>query len=178
MQNNEGVGIIGGRLAAAIELRKTTQAQLMRASGVDKATISLILKGEREGTSALMVAKLATALWVSVDYLVGLSNNPDPQELMLGDVLIELTQVAQKLTSRRQRDLLMSARGYLAAGESLRGNPDLLMNDMLDLIEEAGGKSSRDELLERLAGSGFFDGLTGGDSLTDEDSEEPFDGDS
>lgn len=112
MQNSE-LGFIENRLAAAIELRRTTPAQLARDAGVDKSTISLILAGKRQNTPAIIIARLATVLEVSIDYLLGLSEEPAPRQLDLSDLAIELMRVARQLTDRRQRSLLLLARQYL-----------------------------------------------------------------
>lgn len=147
---NEEQGVIPTRLQAAMDLRSMSPADLSRASGVHRATISLILSGDRPNTPAAIAAKLARGLFVSVDYLVGITEKPEPYALVTDDLLIELTRAAQRLTGRRQRDLLLTARAYLEANEELRGNPDLLMDNLLDMIEEAGGKASRDQLIDLL----------------------------
>lgn len=144
------VGIIAERIERALAVRKMSAAKLARASGVDKSTISLILANERPNTPAYIVAKLAGALLVSVDYLVGLTEDMEPKGLALGEIIIELAQVARQLTSRRQRDLLLTARAYLTANKEMAGNPDLLMDNLLDMITEAGGKASRDQLIDLL----------------------------
>lgn len=144
-------GIIASALNKAMEMRQMSAAELSRASGVDKSTISLILAGARPNTPALIVAKLARGLNVSVDFLVGLTEDAEPKALQLGEILLELTQVAKQLTSRRQRDLLMTARAYLEANQELQSNPDLLMENLLDLIRESGGDASYERLLEMLS---------------------------
>lgn len=147
---NQDIGIIASALNQAMELRKMSNADLARASGVDKSTISLILAGARPNTPALIVAKLARGLNVSVDFLVGLTEDTEPKALQLGEIILELTQVAKQLTSRRQRDLLITARSYLQASAELQGNPDLLMENLLDMIKEAGGEPSYERLLDLL----------------------------
>jgi transcriptional regulator with XRE-family HTH domain len=172
MHNTGGdeVEIIADRLTAGLELRRMKPAQLARLSGVDKSTISMIMSGLRPNTPAVIVAKLATALDMSVDYLVGLSDEPEPRQLDLGEIVLELTRVARQLTSRRQRDLLMTARAYLEASDQLKADPDLLMDNVLDLIKEAGGEASRDQLLDLLNSAGP---LGGGPRAIDDDTEEP-----
>lgn len=125
-------------------------AELSRASGVDKSTISLILAGARPNTPAIIVARLARGLNVSVDFLVGLTEDAEPKSLQLGEILLELTQVAKQLTNRRQRDLLMTARAYLEASAELQSDPALLMENLLDLIRESGGAASYERLLDLL----------------------------
>lgn len=150
VMENEQQGILPDRLQSAMDLRQMTPAELSRASGVHKATISLILSGDRPNTPAAIAVKLARALFVSVDYLVGITEKPEPYALATNNLVIELTRAAQKLTNRRLRDLLMAARNYLESSKEMRGNPDLLMDNLLDMIEEAGGKANRDQLLDIL----------------------------
>lgn len=143
-------GILPHRLQEAMDLRGMTAADLAKASGVHKATISLILSGARPNTPAIIAAKLARGLLVSVDYLVGIAEKPEPYALAVNELIIDLTRAAQKLTNRRLRDLLMTTRGYMESSEEMRGNPDLLEENLLDMIEEAGGRASRDQLLDIL----------------------------
>lgn len=174
MRNND-TGVIPSALAEAMAKRNMTAAKLARGTGVDKSTISLILAGERPNTPAIIVAKLADALDISVDYLVGLSDEMEPRQLHLGDILMELTRVAKQLTSRRQRDLLRAAHSYLAASEEMKADPDLMESELLDVIEEIGGKDSRDKLIDLLRRADFlgpdFDFLLG------DEGEKPTNGD-
>lgn len=167
---NEEQGVIPSRLQAAMDLREMSASDLAKASGVHRATISLILSGDRPNTPAAIAAKLARALFVSVDYLVGITEKPEPYALVADDLLIELTRAAQRLTGRRQRDLLLTARAYLEANEELRGNPDLLMDNLLDMIEETGGKASRDQLIDLLRANDD-DSLGGGGAILPDDTQ-------
>jgi len=72
------------RLAQAMEQRGTNQSALARAAGVDRSTVSQLLS---EATARLpngqLVAECAAALGVSADWLLGLTDRPEP----LADVL-------------------------------------------------------------------------------------------
>lgn len=66
------------RLAQAMAERNQTQSGLARAAGVDRSTISQLLSPE--GTrlpNAQLVAECATALGVSADWLLGLTERPE-----------------------------------------------------------------------------------------------------
>lgn len=65
-------------LRAAMERRGWQAADLVAESGVDKSTLSLILSGKRPNNTVALVAALALALGVSVDYLLGLTHDPAP----------------------------------------------------------------------------------------------------
>lgn len=151
-------GIDPAILKAIMRMRRKTAAQLARDTGISKATISLILSGKRHATSAANTAKLADALGVSVDYLLGLSETPEPTPLMLGDLLLELTQVARKLPPRRQRDLLAIAQTYLDLSQHTQRDRQQLTDEVMDLIAEYEGVVSRDQLIDMLNDTRVFRG--------------------
>jgi transcriptional regulator with XRE-family HTH domain len=68
---------IAGRLRAARQRKKWGLRELARQSGVSHATISLIERGETPTPSGEVVGKLAVALGISSDELLG---NPPPQQ--------------------------------------------------------------------------------------------------
>lgn len=159
-------GVLPERLQAAIELRDTTPAQLARDSGVSKATISQILGGERPNTPAVIVAKLARALMVSVDYLVGIADSPEPKSLGLSDNAVELARVANRLSGMRQRDLLKIASGY---ADDDQKTLEQTLDDIQDLIFRAADKMGRGEELNQFL-EGRIKALLDDDLLIDEDS--------
>jgi transcriptional regulator with XRE-family HTH domain len=63
--------LFGQRVARARNLRRFTQEQLAQKSGVPAAVISHFETGVRSSASADNLVKLADALRVSVDYLLG-----------------------------------------------------------------------------------------------------------
>ncbi len=63
--------IFGQRLREARTARSWTQEQLARESGITAAVISHFETGTRQQASADNLVKLATALSISVDYLLG-----------------------------------------------------------------------------------------------------------
>jgi transcriptional regulator with XRE-family HTH domain len=155
MQNDYGVatvGIVGERLAAAIKLRKTTAANIVRASGVDSATISLIMSGKRPNTSAIIVAKLANALEVSVDYLVGLSDNPERGTNDLPEQVRQLARLAGKLSEKKQEELLRIA----ATLEELeRENPSYTIPAqtfvrLVQMVEKLGTDEDKEDMYGSL----------------------------
>ncbi len=123
---------------------------LSEVSGVSEATISKLVNEKIGGTSAVNLGRIANALEVSVDYLLGYTDEPMPPNLSKDTLIIELVQLAQGLTNRRRRDLIDTARAYLESSADLRGNPSRLAADILDLITEAGGAPNRKRLLDYL----------------------------
>jgi Predicted transcriptional regulators len=67
----------GQRVQSARERRGLSQTQLALRSGVPQATVSRIESGIRAGTGVAVLKKLALALGVSVDYLVGMHEEFD-----------------------------------------------------------------------------------------------------
>ncbi len=70
------IQIIGARVRAARERKGWTQGQLAYKSGTAPAQISRIEHNERPGAQARLVANIAEALGVSLDYLLGRTNDP------------------------------------------------------------------------------------------------------
>lgn len=166
------------RIEAEMRRANLDGKNLARATGISEAAISKLLSGKSPGMSALNVSRIARALRVSVDYLMGLTDDPLPSELTREGILAELLQVSERLTDRRRRDLLMIAQAYLEVSRLLQGDPRMLMAELLDLVNEAGGTNSRKLLIELLQSDRWPDGqlspmLTqtddnlGGDALAD-----------
>ena len=75
------IRIIGARVRALREHRGWTQGQLAYKAHTVAAQISRIEHNERPGAQARLVAQIAAALDVSMDYLMGRTNDPQ----MAGD---------------------------------------------------------------------------------------------
>jgi transcriptional regulator with XRE-family HTH domain len=65
------IAVLGERLCRQRLARKWSQATLAYESGVMRARISDLERGKRQRPSAETLAKLARALGVSVDWLIG-----------------------------------------------------------------------------------------------------------
>jgi transcriptional regulator with XRE-family HTH domain len=80
------------RLAKAMSARNQSQSALARAVGVDRSTISQLLTGDGARLpNAQLVAECAAALGVSADWLLGLSERPEP----LADLLAASTTITE-----------------------------------------------------------------------------------
>ncbi len=71
------------RLASAMAERGTNQSALARETGVDRSTISQLLAGDKRLPNAQLAADCAAALGISADWLLGLTDRPEP----LADIL-------------------------------------------------------------------------------------------
>jgi len=151
-------------LNKAIDRRGWTPAKLSKKSGVSKGMISLLLQGDRPNASALVVAKLAQSLEVSIDHLMGLTSNFAPN-VDMGQGLAELLSAAQKLSYLRQRELLAIAEALLKIERS--ADVESIYSEMMNLItrlaEIDGGKEAFDSLVAHIA------------SLTEDDPDDEID---
>ena len=71
------------RLAEGLARRGQTQSGLARVIGVDRSTISALLAPGTRLPNAQIAADCAQALTVSADWLLGLTEHPEPAELLL-----------------------------------------------------------------------------------------------
>ena len=69
---------LGKRIVAARAQRGWSQRELVRASGVGQNNLSVLEQGKKPGVRADTVVRLACALEVSADYLLGLADSPRP----------------------------------------------------------------------------------------------------
>lgn len=91
---------VGERIKQLIDTRGLTQAQLSAKSGLPPATISHFISGLRTpGTSSLR--KLSDALGVSVEYLLGITEEPK----IAGDEANVIFRNAQQLSEESLKTL-------------------------------------------------------------------------
>lgn len=113
------------RLTEALRLRGTSQSALARAVGVDRSTISQLLKGTGARLpNAQVVGGCAHALGVSADWLLGLTDRPETAADILANTL-SLTEAPRALVDEQ-----IFAWHREAAGYKIRhvpaGLPDML----------------------------------------------------
>lgn len=100
------------RLAQAMQTRAMTQSALARATGVDRSTISQLLKGAGARLpNAQVVGECAAALGVSADWLLSLSDRPETAADLLATSLT-LTQAPRALVDEQIFDWHREAAGY------------------------------------------------------------------
>ena len=100
------------RLDRALRDAGMSQSALARAVGVDRSTVSQLLSvGSARLPNAQVVAECATALGVSADWLLGLTERPDrPAALMAQSMTV--TQAPRTLVDTQILDWHREARGY------------------------------------------------------------------
>ncbi|MBE0453268.1 helix-turn-helix domain-containing protein [Roseovarius autotrophicus] len=100
------------RLDEAMHLRATNQSALARAIGVDRSTISQLLKGAGARLpNAQVVGECARALGVSADWLLGLTARPETAADMLANSL-SLTEAPRALVDEQIFQWHKEAAGY------------------------------------------------------------------
>ncbi len=100
------------RLAEALQTRGTTQSALARAVGVDRSTISQLLKGSGARLpNAQVVGECASALGVSADWLLGLTDRPETAADILANTM-SLTEAPRALVDEQIFQWHKEAAGY------------------------------------------------------------------
>ena len=100
------------RLADAMERAGATQSGLARATGVDRSTISQILTDEGARLpNGQLVAGCASALGVSADWLLGLTDRPEMAAQLVANAMT-MTQAARALIDEQIFDWHREAAGY------------------------------------------------------------------
>ncbi len=100
------------RLGEAMRERDTSQSALARAVGVDRSTISQLLKGAGARLpNAQVVGECAASLGVSADWLLGLTDRPETAADILANSL-SLTQAPRALVDEQIFQWHKEAAGY------------------------------------------------------------------
>lgn len=100
------------RLLQAMEAQGTNQSALSRAIGVDRSTISqLLAKGSARLPNAQVVGECASALGVSSDWLLGLSDRPESAAQLLASSM-SLTAAPRALVDEQIFAWHQEAAGY------------------------------------------------------------------
>lgn len=104
--------LLRSRLMRAIERAETNQTALARAIGVDRSTISQLLKDEGARLpNAHLVGSCAQALGVSADWLLGLSERPERAADLLATSLT-MTEAPRALVDEQIFAWHREAEGY------------------------------------------------------------------
>jgi len=110
LKGNKGKGQKGFTLGELIKIRRKkldmNQRQLAKASGITPATISRLESGQVRELKSEALKRLADALNVTVDYLVGRNIDLDPRVIAQLDPNIEyILRVYEKLPFQKREEL-------------------------------------------------------------------------
>jgi transcriptional regulator with XRE-family HTH domain len=106
------------RITSMREHRGLSQSELAELAGIGQAYVSKLERGMAPNAAGIVLGKLSTALETSVDYLLGLSDDPNPRPTAnhpaLHDPLFaELADAWPALSQAAKEALLMYVRAFL-----------------------------------------------------------------
>ena len=110
--------IDGSRIRAMREFRGLTQGQVAYKADTTVTQISRLENDERPGAQAVIVARIASALNTTVDYLVGLTDDPgiptsenniDPEAAAMGLELQRIWRDVREVDPKAARELMRIA---------------------------------------------------------------------
>jgi transcriptional regulator with XRE-family HTH domain len=107
---------IGNRLRALRQARDMTQAELARALGTQQTAISQVELGNR-GLTVQQVVKLAKALRVSTDAVLGPSNGSQDEALPRDRKLISRLRQIERLPRAEKQALLRTIDAFLKSSQ-------------------------------------------------------------
>jgi transcriptional regulator with XRE-family HTH domain len=112
MNKTQRADLFRTRLLTAITRARTNQSALARKTGVDRSTISQLLRDEAARLpNAHVVGACASALGVSADWLLGLAEHPENAADLLASALT-LTNAPRALVDQQIYDWHREAEGY------------------------------------------------------------------
>lgn len=123
------------RLDSLMREKKWGIGELATYSGVKYDTVYSVAKGRRANTSSQTLKKIADALEVSTDYLLGESDEKKPPAVQLSEPVRKLARIATNLSEARQEELMRIA-SVLAALDQERQTKEMPHN-FLSGIEAA-----------------------------------------
>ena len=105
-------GLFRARLSEAMRERAISQSALARAIGVDRSTVSQLLKGAGARLpNAQVVGECAESLGVSADWLLGLTDRPEKAADILANTM-SLTEAPRALVDEQIFEWHKEAAGY------------------------------------------------------------------
>lgn len=151
MDNNE-IKLRLDRLAALIEARGITLGQLEIHVGISRSHLSLILNGHRTNVAITSAARLAVFFGVSVDYLLGLTDDPTPaSQKDLPPALRDLWETYRRLSPINQTILrYLAGLAAMAQQESTAAEQALLVAAIMDQIRPVVGEEGIGRIIRRL----------------------------
>ena len=145
------------RLLELMEKRDMDPGKIEYLAGISRSMVHYLQKGAKPNVSAVIVGKLGQVLNCSVDYLLGLTDDPtQASKKELPKELRELWEVYEELPRHRRWDLLKIAVAFAEEDEraELSRQLDEQIKQRLDAAEQAGGEAASEllaDLVPRLS---------------------------
>ncbi|KAA9005715.1 helix-turn-helix domain-containing protein [Histidinibacterium aquaticum] len=111
IDKRERSALFRDRLAEAMAERRVSQAHLAREAGVDRSTVSQLLKPGARLPNAHVAAQCAAILGVSTDWLLGLSHRPE-RAADLAALAMSMTKAPRALVDEQIFAWHREAEGY------------------------------------------------------------------
>lgn len=98
---NEVTTELSARLRAAMTQAQLTQTALAKKAGVSQPTIAFILSGRNKTTNSEILANIASALGVSIAWLLGQASDPEPSNEGSSSIVKYFSSAPRKDSSGR-----------------------------------------------------------------------------
>jgi transcriptional regulator with XRE-family HTH domain len=137
------------RLKTLMKEKTWGLGELATYSGVKYDTVYSLVKGRRPNSNIATLKNIAGALGVSVDYLLGQSDERGALGPALPETMRQLTEIANRLPEMRQEELVRIARALLELERERAQNPMPVekMRALLELSEYLRGTGEGENLL-------------------------------
>jgi transcriptional regulator with XRE-family HTH domain len=144
IEHMSGLTFRHDRLQQLMDKRGLNDGQLAYKADISKSMVYYLRTGGRDNVSATIAGILAKELGTSVEYLVGMTDDPAPIKQQLEQEIEALLQAARQLPRYRQRDLRRLAETF--ANENIQDQMEMA----LDMIRHYGGERIEDSLVDFL----------------------------
>lgn len=136
------------RLDDLLDTRSWSYAELARQSGVSESLLSKYVNGT-QSPSSTTIAKLAQALEVTADYLMGLSDDALPSKEVLPEYALDVLDAMRNMGRTSRYDLMVIAKSFVAAKEEIEA---VNIEELITQIMELSDKLSSPDETNRIVG--------------------------
>jgi transcriptional regulator with XRE-family HTH domain len=131
------------RIEALMESKGWTVADLAAMSGLTYDSVYKIVNNMRPRTYADSMALIADALGTTVQYLMGMTDNRNPQLPGSSETVLEIADVARGVKETTKIDILLVAKGLAQADK----NEDAAIEAAFLEVYKLGGQEMYDKVL-------------------------------
>jgi len=91
------MGVLGSRVVERRNKRQLTQGQLATYAEMEQSHLSMIEAGKRSNVGVDYLERMTLVLETTVEYLIGVTDDPSPMPEVLADVQPDVAWVARQL---------------------------------------------------------------------------------